>query len=149
MPCPAPRAKPLRPLPGDASWTALLAGVEWGLDTVAHRVVVHGPSTGRADGSVLRVVVQSYRARDLTGPLPRPEACPIACATRLVSPAELERGVELKLMHFEPDLTPIALVAWTEPGDSELELEGLNARPRHEVRLVKCRHVADPTRLSA
>lgn len=150
IPCPIPRAKPLRPLPGDASWTALLAGVEWGLETVGHRVVVQRAASPQAPQGSLRLVVQSYPAKDLYGCWPRSNARPIACATRLVNAVELERGVELKLMHFERDLAPIAVVAWTEPGDPELELEGLQARPSQDACLAAVRHVARrQTRLSA
>jgi hypothetical protein len=126
-----------RALPGDASWTALLADTTWGMSGLArHRVRVRQAfTTPPPEG--LRLVVQSYRPADVASGRPSAYARPLASAQRAVSHEELSSGVQLDLVHFgDWDDEPL-VIAWTEAGEPDLDYDGLEARPPASVRLAR------------
>jgi hypothetical protein len=123
-------------LPEDASWTALLADTSWGLSGLGRRRVrVQQPHHGRAREG-LRLVVQSYRERDVVAGRPVPHARPLASAQRAVSTDQLKGGVQLDLVHFEQDTDDVVVIAWAEEGEPDLDFDGLQARPPRAVRLA-------------
>lgn len=143
---PPPLSTRFPSLPADSSWTALLAATEWGVNRlgrqqvwVRHRVV---PTEGW-----LRLIVQCYREADLVEGRPGRYARPLGSAQRTVSAVELARGVRVDVVHFESeDDADVAVIAWAEPGDAELEYDGLELRPSAETPLAAVERSA-PRRL--
>ena len=123
-------------LPGDMSWTALLADTSSGLSGLGRRRVrVRQRNQGGArDG--LRLVVQSYRECDVVAGRPAPYARPLASAQRGVSSEQLTGGVQLDLVHFEDEDEDVVVIAWAEEGEPDLDYDGLEARPPRAARLA-------------
>jgi hypothetical protein len=95
----------------------------------------------RAHGApreLLRLVVQSYRERDVVAGRPTPYARPLASAQRGVTSDELMRGVSLDLVHFEleDESDSVVVIAWAEEGEPDLDFDGLEARPPRGGRLA-------------
>jgi hypothetical protein len=132
-------------LPVATSWTALLADTAWGMSRLGRRRVRVKQRSVGAPREGLRVVVQSYRERDVVAGRPTPYARPLASAQRGVSSDELKRGVLLDLVHFEDELDDVVVIAWTEEGEPDLDFDGLEARPPRAGRLAAC----EPYRSSA
>ena len=123
-------------LPEDASWTALLADTSWGLSGLGRRRVrVRQPHQGGAREG-LRLVVQSYRERDVIAGRPAAYARPLASAQRAVSTDQLKGGVQLDLVQFENDDDDVVVIAWAEEGEPDLDYDGLEARPPRAGRLA-------------
>jgi hypothetical protein len=126
------------------SWTALLADTAGGLDGLARRRVrvrhpgSHSsavPSAGHsaAPSEGLRLVVQSYRERDVSAGRPLAYARPLSSAQRAVSPDQLRYGIQLDLVHFE-EHDDVVVIAWAEEGEPDLDFDGLEARPPRSAR---------------
>lgn len=125
-------------LAGDTSWTALLANTSWGLSGLGRRRVRVRQRPQGASSELLRLVVQSYRERDVVAGRPTPYARPLASAQRGVSSDELTHGVSLDLVHFEieDDAEAVVVIAWAEEGEPDLDFDGLEARPPRGGRLA-------------
>lgn len=123
-------------LPADSSWTALLAATEWGVSSLGRRHVCIRHRLVPSEG-LHRLVVQCYRESDTFDGRPGRYARPLGSAQRSVSALELARGVQVDLVHFESeDEDDVVVVAWVEPGDTELEYDGLAARPGEDTILA-------------
>jgi len=134
-PLPIPMAARCPALTADASWTALLADTSSGLRGLERRRVrVRQPlSTNAPEG--FRLVVQSYREREVIAGRPASYARPLASAQRAVSADQLRYGVQLDLMHFEGDEDEdVVVIAWAEEGEPDLDYDGLEARPPRSAR---------------
>jgi hypothetical protein len=121
-----------------ASWTALLADTSDSLNGLGRRRVrVRQPVGHRASVSShegLRLVVQSYRERDVAAGRPLSYARPLASAQRAVSQDQLRFGVQLDLVHFEDDDDDVVVIAWSEEGEPDLDFDGLEVRPPRSAR---------------
>jgi hypothetical protein len=120
-----------------ASWTALLADTAGGLTGLGRRRVrVRQPVSAIAPEG-LRLVVQSYRERDVIAGRPLAHARPLSSAQRAVSPDQLRFGVQLDLVHFEDfedEDEHVVVIAWAEEGEPDLDFDGLEARPPRSAR---------------
>jgi hypothetical protein len=120
------------------SWTALLADTAGGLDGLERRRVrvrhsgSHSAAGHSAEG--LRLVVQSYRERDVIAGRPRAYARPLSSAQRAVSADQLRYGIQLDLVHFEENDDDVVVIAWSEEGEPDLDFDGLEARPPRSAR---------------
>jgi hypothetical protein len=118
----------------DSSWTALLADTSSGLRGLARRRVrVRQPASSSAPEG-LRLVVQSYREREVIAGRPASYARPLASAQRAVSADQLRYGVQLDLMQFESGDEDVVVIAWAEEGEPDLDYDGLQARPPRSAR---------------
>jgi hypothetical protein len=114
----------------------LLADTSWGLSGLGRRRVrVRQPHQGGAREG-LRLVVQSYRERDVIAGRPAAYARPLASAQRAVSTDQLKGGVQLDLVQFENDDDDVVVIAWAEEGEPDLDYDGLEARPPRAGRLA-------------
>lgn len=117
-------------LHGIDSWTSLVA-TTLGLDVFGRlRIVVRAQSVGLERG---RLVVQAFAKAES-------HARPLASAQRAVSREDLLSGVEI-MLHPEHSQTEAAhhVLAWIEPGEPDLEYDGLRAVPRFPVSLGRVR----------
>lgn len=121
-------------LHGVDSWTSLVA-TTLGLDALGRlRIVVRARSVGIERG---RLVVQAFAKADC-------QARPLAAAQRAVSREELLQGVELSLHPEHCDAhTSHHVLAWIEPGEPDLEFDGLRASPSAPVSLGRVRALRD------
>ncbi|MCU0657786.1 MAG: hypothetical protein MUF64_21755 [Polyangiaceae bacterium] len=106
------------------SWLSLLAsstlGVEQ-IETVEVEVTARAIPAGKGP---FRLVVQTYAGKNVR------KARPIGSAQRMVSAAELRRGVRISLVELGVrQASDPYVVAWLEPVDSLLDLDGRHARP--------------------
>src|SRR5262249_21249258 len=93
------------------------------------------PSANAPEG--LRLVVQSYRERDVSAGRPHAYARPLASAQRAVSADQLRFGVQLDLVHFEQHDEhdeEVIVIAWAEEGDPDLAFDGREPRPPRSAR---------------
>lgn len=106
------------------SWLSLLASSALGMeqvDTVEVEVTARQLPRGRGP---FRLVVQTFEGQRVH------KSRPLSSTQRVVTAAELRRGVRLSLVELggtsaeEP-----YLVAWLESGDQLLEMDGRRARP--------------------
>jgi hypothetical protein len=113
-------------LHGVDSWTSLVA-TTLGLDVFGRlRVVVRAKSVGLEQG---RLVVQAFSRADN-------HARPLAAAQRAVSREQLMHGVEITLHPDQHDVESAHhVLAWIEPGEPDLEYDGLRAVPKAPVSL--------------
>jgi hypothetical protein len=124
-------------LPADSSWTALLAATAWGVSSLGRRHVCVRQRLAAGEAP-LRLVVQCYRESDTFDGRPGRYARPLGSAQRSVSATELTRGVQVDLVHFESeDADDVVVVAWVEPGEPDLEYDGLEARPSADTELAR------------
>jgi hypothetical protein len=108
------------------SWMALLAAATLGegVSTVRAEVL----ADGLADAQSYRLVVQSYAGQ------PGARSKPLGSKQRVVTGAELRRGVRIDLVEMHgagPSSagdSPV-VVAWVEDGQGALEFDGRQARP--------------------
>jgi hypothetical protein len=139
IPPPSPAAR-CPALSDTASWTALLADTSGELSGLGRRRVrVRQPVSSRASNHEgLRLVVQSYRERDVLAGRPIPYARPLASTQRAVSADQLRFGVQLDLVHFEDaedaQVEEVVVIAWAEVGEPDLDFDGLEARPPRSAR---------------
>lgn len=123
-------------LPGDASWTALLADTSSGLGSLARwRVNVQQKPQG--DLEQVRLIVQAYRRTDVVEGQPARFARPLASTLRSVPTEELSLGVTVELMHFADTQEDSVVLAWTEPGEADLDFDGLETRPGENCRFAE------------
>ncbi len=129
-------------LPGGMSWTALLADTAWGMAGLGRRRVRVRQRPRGAPREALRLVVQSYRERDVVAGRPTPYARPLASAQRGVTTEQLQGGVLLDLVHFQIERAEldveddVVVIAWAEEGEPDLDFDGLEARPPRGSRLA-------------
>jgi hypothetical protein len=115
-----------------ASWFAIVAATTLGDDADALRAEIRAP--GLSDGSVYRLVVQSYDSG--AKELPGRHARPVGSLQRSFTARELRRGVHVSLVQIRPqtprnaDAGDPLMVAWIEAGAPDLEFDGRMARPR-------------------
>lgn len=122
-------------LPG-GSWTSLLADTAWGLSGLDRRRVRVRQRNQGAPRESLRLVVQSYRERDVVAGRPTAYARPLASAQRSVSSDQLTGGIQLDLVQFESDDEDVVVIAWAEEGEPDLDFDGLEARPPRAARFA-------------
>jgi hypothetical protein len=135
IPPPNPLAARCPALADESSWTSLLADISTGITGLGRRRVrVHQRMAHTSSHEGLRLVVQSYRERDVSAGRPRPYARPLASAQRAVSSDQLHFGVQLDLVQFEVDDDDVVVIAWMEEGDTDLDFDGLQARPPRSAR---------------
>ena len=93
----------------------------------------HGPEAVGSQSSGYRLIVQSYAPGTLNSEqLPGEYARPLGSTQRSVTREELRRGVSVDVLQVggEPQQSQAAVVlAWVEPGQPDLEYDGLRARP--------------------
>lgn len=116
-----------------ASWLALLASTTLGANSTTLLAQVQLDKSERAlrDAGPQRLVVQVYAGKpaDLSE-----ESKPTSSAQRAVTLRQLQKGVSVPLVETKISGVPttarrLTVVAWVEPGDANLELDALNARP--------------------
>ncbi len=119
------------------SWTSLVATTS-GLDDFGRVRVCVRASVGELEG--FRLVVQSYRTGDSRGGLPSLYQRPLSAAQRAVDSDQLERGVEVVLVHSGASIDDegCVVVAWIEKGAPDLDYDGLTARPADAVYVGMC-----------
>ncbi len=127
MACNVHRRLAMYPLSGSVSWLALLAATTLGageLDQVWAHV------SGGVSGENLRLVVQTFAsaAIDASGRV-SPRARPLGSMQRAVTADELSRGVSVSVVQVRAGGDTAVVMAWVEPGDPNLELDALTARP--------------------
>ena len=120
------KAPPIRS--EQVSWTSLLA-TSMGIDGFGRRRVCVRAEV--ADDDSRCVVVQAYNRKDLRpGSRPTLFHRPVAVALRVVSADDLGHGVDLVLVESgEPLAEDCVIIAWTERSASDVEFDGLRARP--------------------
>ncbi len=129
-----------------ASWMALVAASCLGAESFdsvrAH--VTADPLKQVAPAARYRLVVQAYAPGSLTrGSLPGAAARPLASAQRAVSADELRAGVAIDVMQLGGEFQAVdnpTVIAWVEPGDADLEYQGLRDRPGPEALCCAAEH---------
>ncbi len=122
------------------SWSSLVATTlgldDYGRVWVRVRAAVPG-------NEACRLVVQLYPAAAAEpGVAIQRYARPLASAQRAVTPEELRQGLEVMLVHWmsgHPAIDETVLIAWVEPGEADLEFDGLRARPAQTAYVGMCR----------
>ena len=114
------------------SWLALLAATTLGDAANTLRAEVRA-DVGPSDGSMYRLVVQSYDKSD--GAVPSRDSRPVGSMQRSVTAEELRQGVQVNLLEIRDSLargadgqTPL-VVAWIDTGASDFEFDARRARP--------------------
>lgn len=116
-------------VPDSASWIALVAATTLGAPEVGQvRAHVSGAVAGVEP--LYRLVVQTYAtgALDAEG-RPSAKARPLGSVQRAVTADELARGLAVNVIQVGPSASNAMVVAWVEPGEPNLELGALTARP--------------------
>ncbi len=114
------------------SWLALLAATTLGDGANTLRAEVRA-DVGPSDGSMYRLVVQSYDRSD--GTVPSRDSRPVGSMQRSVTAEELRQGVQVNLLEIRDAMAPGAggqtpfVVAWIDTGASEFEFDARRARP--------------------
>ena len=122
-----------------ASWMALVAascvGAE-NFDSVRANVKAD-PAKDVAPADRYRLVVQAFAPGSVVqGSLPNAASRPLASAQRAISAEELRAGVAVDVMQLGGEFRAVddpTVVAWVEPGDADLDYQGLRARPGPEA----------------
>lgn len=118
------------------SWLSLLARTALGVERVAAVVVEVSLGKARLAAGSYRLVVQSYRSKNVRG------AKPLGSVQRVVTAADLRRGVRLSMVELGATSSDEPyLVAWLEAGDSALELDARRARPARGALVAMARAV--------
>jgi hypothetical protein len=116
---------------GASSWLGLLASATLGLDgTTVHAEI--RSDAGLDDSAEYSLVVQSYDGDGVQSSGRR--ARPVGSMHRVVTGAELRRGIHLNLVELrdttrEPAPTTL-VVAWIEDGKVALDYDARGARPQ-------------------
>lgn len=124
---------------GTASWLALLTATTLGSRPGVVRADVRsgGGSQAVSSNRPHRLVVQVYPQRAFVAGRIAPWARPTASAQRAVTEEDLVLGVPVHLVDFGCGSVdthdPGVVVAWVEEGAPDLEVDGMGARPRHDV----------------
>jgi hypothetical protein len=134
IPPPNPLAARCPALSDTDSWTALLADTSGSLSGLGRRRVRVRQPVSASSHEGLRLVVQSYRERDVSAGRPLAYARPLASAQRAVSADQLRFGIQLDLVHFEDHDEDVVVIAWAEEGEPDLDFDGLEARPPRSAR---------------
>lgn len=122
---------------GAESWTSLVA-TTMGLDALGRlRIIVRAKSVGLERG---RLVVQAFAKAGA-------EARPLASAQRAVSRDDLFTGVEITLHPNDASTTGHHVLAWIEPGEPDLEYDGLRAKPKAPISLGRVRALRNSAEL--
>lgn len=118
------------------SWLALVAATTIGLgevDSVRAEIAPDPSGEDLAARGRTRLIVQSYRLKDLDARgLPRKQAQPVGSLQRAVTSEQLAAGLSVDVLSVggEPPTTEhLAVFAWTEDGDPDLEFDARQARP--------------------
>lgn len=122
----------MHPLSGSASWLALLAATTLGAGEFDQiRAHVSGGLIGEQS---FRLVVQTYArsAVDAAGRV-APRVRPLGSMQRSITADELSRGVSVSVVQVRQGADSPVIVAWVEPGEPNLELDALTARPHAEA----------------
>ncbi|RYE91593.1 MAG: hypothetical protein EOO75_08540 [Myxococcales bacterium] len=118
------------------SWLSLLARTTLGVERVATVMVEVSLGKTRLGAGSYRLVVQSYRSQNVRG------ARPLGSVQRVVTAAEIKRGVRLSMVELGATSTDEPyLVAWLEAGDSALEFDARRARPARGALVAMARAV--------
>lgn len=116
MPTTAPHA--------ETSWLSLLASSSLGLERLSTTRVEVTLGQARLGAGQHRLVVQSYARK------PDRNERPLGSCQRIVTAAELRRGVSVPLIELGSGAVDEPYVlAWVEAQSSLLELDGRRARP--------------------
>lgn len=121
------------------SWSSLIATTV-GLDDFGRVWVRVRADVAGTD--LCRLVVQLYPATAATGAAIQSYARPLASAQRAVTPDELRAGLEVMLVHWmsgQRTAGDTVLIAWVEPGEPNLEFDGLRAKPAQCAYVGMCR----------
>ena len=125
---------------GAVSWSSLIA-TTLGLDDFGRvwvRVRAEVPGN-----EACRLVVQLYPSGSAEpGAAIQRYARPLASAQRAATPEALRNGLEMMLVHWMSAHEPVGdtvLIAWVEPGEANLEFDGLRARPAEAAYVGMCR----------
>ncbi len=116
--------------PSASSWMALLASTSLGVDGSSfHTLVQADESASLEERRSYRLVVQSYDGSMRRG------ARPIGSTQRVVTGADLMRGVDVRLVELRAvsardEAAKGLVVAWIEEGTADLELDARAARPQ-------------------
>lgn len=126
-------------LAAGSSWMALLAATTLGVDGSTVRALVRTEAPEIDEQAVYTLVVQSYDGSMLHG------ARPVGSVQRIVTGAELRRGLEVSLVELRSVAAPTKseskktsgkkeasqaqVVAWIADGHAELEFDARGARP--------------------
>lgn len=109
-----------------SSWLALVASAALGVAAVAMTAEVR--AEGVRSRGPLRLVIQAF---DADGSSRKP----VSSVQRAVTPEELARGVKVDVIDLSTTTKNTRLVAWVEPGEADLALDGRVAKPgRRSVR---------------
>lgn len=111
---------------------ALVAATTLGLSQVQYvrtTVSAHIVAPELRDCS-FRLIVQSYAPGSADAHHIAVGARPLASSQRAITSEELAQGVRIDLAHVgvSSEEAPL-VVAWVEPGDPDLEFDGMTARP--------------------
>ena len=126
-------------LAAGSSWMALLAATTLGVDGSTVRALVRTEAPEIDEQAVYTLVVQSYDGSMLHG------ARPVGSVQRIVTGAELRRGLEVSLVELravpaaatgvakkssrKKETSHAQVVAWIADGHAELEYDARGARP--------------------
>jgi hypothetical protein len=130
------QVSPRSPVRQTASWLALLATTTLGAQssTLLAEIQFDDAKRRPRDEAPQRLIVQVYPV----SPTELSETSrPCSSTQRSVTHEDLKRGVAVQLVDVAPAPirgpdAPLTVVAWLEPGDPDLELDALNARPRSD-----------------
>ena len=138
---PSRRSIPSRPVRQAASWLALLATTTLGAESSTLLAEVQLEPRARAPHQQCpqRLIVQVYPGAQS---LSDNDSKPTSSAQRAVTVQELRKGVAVHLVNAFPDAInlpdeQLTVVAWVEPGEPDLELDALHARPTPHLPLAK------------
>lgn len=133
------------------SWLALVAATTVGVGTVNSLQATVSGERLQGAGEGYRLIVQAYDAASVGGDnLPHTRARPLGSTQRAVSAEDIRRGIRVHLVHGgqtpSAEVQPI-VVAWLEPGQPDLEFDGLLARPSPGAAVATARADGDGVQL--
>jgi hypothetical protein len=118
---------------------ALVAATTLGLGHFEHlraEISTESGASPQDDGisGGYRLIVQAYSPDALDGDLPGARAKPLSSVQRAVTAEELRRGLSVDLVQLgAAKHRPAVVIAWVEPGQPDLEFDGLTARPHADA----------------
>lgn len=125
------------------SWLSLLASSSLGVERLATVEVEVVLGASRLGQGPFRLIVQTFGGKN--------DPRPIGCSQRMVTAADLKRGVRLSLIELGSNGSDEPyVVAWVEAGDRALELDGRRARPGQGslVAMTRATRGKNPIRLT-
>lgn len=128
---PLPIRETVRSAVTGVSWLALVAATSLGVAEVDCVRALVSAAEMSDEAESFRLIVQTYRADavDRATKLPLVGMRPVASTQRSVTPEELKTGVSVNLVQLEEAGAGQIVVAWVEPGEADLEFDGLRAVP--------------------